>query len=365
MMYLPSLPSIVSSLNTTRELVQLSLPIFLLGLSVSTLFNGPISDAVGRRKPIFSGLLLCNIGTLICYFAPTISYLLIGRLLEGIGVGACIVVFRSIARDLLSKNELAKFFSQVGMFDICIIGVSLVLGGYIRQFTSWREVFLVIFIYTTCIWILAIFKLPETNLVRQKHHLMTILKNFKIVMSNRTFIGNAISVAGAFTGLTAYQVIGPFLLQQTIGLSPVQFGWLGVLVALIIFLSAFANNRYVKNFSYQQLLKVGVLFMFTGGLCMIILGVLGYVNAYAVMIPVLIFDFGFGLTFINGLVGALEVFPEMAGTAGAMLGFIQIAIASIFSAFFVVFTTSNQTPLGMIYLLISLVIYLNIRLAKI
>lgn len=366
MMYLPSLPSIVASLETTKRMVQLSLPIFLLGVSISHLFNGPLSDQIGRRRPILFGLFLCEVGTILCYFAPSILILLIGRLLEGIGVGACIVVFRSTARDLLAKNDLARFFSQVGMFDIFIIGASLLLGGYIKYHATWREVFLVIFIYTSIIWILAWIKLPETNrFIKKNIQLRSVLLNFYSVIKNPTFLGYALCVSGAFTGLTVYQVIGPFLLQETIGLSSIQFGWLGALIAFIIFISAFVNNRYVKRYGYRNMLISGVFFMMTGGILMLILAYIGFLNAYAVIIPVIIFDFGFGLTFINGVAGALEVFPESAGTAGAILGFIQICLASIVSAVIVIFPTTDQIPLGWMYLLIGAAVYINLRLSKI
>jgi len=108
----------------------------MLGFAISQLVYGPISDGVGRRKPLLWGLTLCMLGSLMCFSAQKINILIIGRLLQGIGAGACGALFRPILSDLFSGQKLAKYASISSLLSIWFLAVGPVLGGYILYYTN-------------------------------------------------------------------------------------------------------------------------------------------------------------------------------------------------------------------------------------
>lgn len=350
--YVPSLPAITKALASTPQMIQLTLSFFMLGFSLSHLVYGPISDRIGRRTPMLFGIGLSVIGSVVCFVAPNINTLLIGRVMQGAGVGACNSVGRSLTRDLVAGNHLAKIGSYMSMIMVFMTAAAPILGGYIQHYFDWRATFLFLSIYTLFIWIFLWKKLPETN----KHlnplatKLGVVIRNYWFVLSNKTFLGYALACSLAYAGVFAYITAAPFLLQTVVGLTPVQYGWLSFLIATSVFISNYFNSKYVMEFGIKKMMGFGIILLIVGGLSMLLFALLGYVNTFVIMLPVFIYCLGLGLTFSNGSAGAIHPFPKVAGSAAALFGCLQILGGALASAIMSKLEFNNQIPLGVVFL---------------
>jgi DHA1 family 2-module integral membrane pump EmrD-like MFS transporter len=354
-MYVPSLPYMAKELHSDNSLIQLTLSIYLFGFSLSHLIYGPISDRIGRRKPLLFGIGLGAIGSLICLCAFSVNFLLFGRLIQGVGLGACNSVGRSISRDLLTGAHIARLSSHVGMITTFIIAASPTLGGYIQHYFDWRANFLALFLLTAFAWILIFKKLPETNfkLNPSATQFKVAIKNYWFLLTNKTFVGYSLTCGLAYAGILAYITAAPFLFQSVLGLTAIEYGWLSFIIALSIFITSFINGRYVVSQGIQKMILFGMIIMLLGSISMLVLALEGIITFYSIMIPVAIFCMGGGLTFSNAFAGAIHPFPHMAGSAGAMYGCIQILCGSIASAIISASHDTNQIPLSVVLTCLS------------
>ncbi len=269
-LYLPSLPAISHAFEASHSTVQMTIAIFLFGLGISQLFYGPWSDAVGRRRPLLTGVSLTVVGGIVCCVAPNIHVLIIGRLLQGLGAGVCSSVGRSLLRDLVSGHYLSRLAGQMGMASSFMVAVAPTIGGYIQYYTSWRMSFVVVFVYAATVLMMLWYALPEThqNPDPSAIRFKGLVHNYGQLFRNPVFMGNAFCGAIAYSGIIAYITAAPFLLQSTLHISPVQFGWLALLNAIGIFSSGMINSHCVIRYGIPKMLFAGVSGMILGSAMM-------------------------------------------------------------------------------------------------
>ncbi|KTD62315.1 multidrug effflux MFS transporter [Legionella shakespearei] len=354
--YVPSLPAITQFFHSNESTLQLTLSFFMLGLSLSHIFYGPLSDRIGRKPPLMLGVGLSIIGSLCCYIAPSVNWLILGRFLQGFGIGCCNSVGRSLVRDLFSDRMLAKIGSYVGVVSIFIMAASPTLGGYIQEQAGWRANFLFLIVFGVLIWLMTLLVLPETN-----KHLNPDATKFKVMGSNyavllrsKVFLGYTLCACFACAGLVAYLTIAPFLFQNVLGLSPLEFGQLTFFIAGAICLSGIVNSQLVMHKGISFMVLTGVLLMISGGLLLFLLPFLGMSQVLAIMIPVSLFSMGAGFTFINAFAGAFHPFPHMAGTAGALYASMQDLSAALTSGVIAAWKGYGQSSLALILFIFGL-----------
>lgn len=327
--YLPSLPIIAESFAAPAHIIKLSIAFYILGLGISYLWYGPISDEVGRRKPILFGISTSIIGSALCYFSIHLSVFMLGRFIQGISLGACGALGRAAARDLTSGNHLAKFSSQIAMVSTFIMATSPLLGSYLHYFWGWRSIFLFLIFYTLFVWFFIFSRFNETFSPKpEKKKIHHILNDYKIILTNREFVTNIIISCCAYSCLISYYVTTPFIYLEHFQFTPIQFGWLTYLVAIAIFTSAFINSKLVMNYGLIHMIRSGtVLMVITIAIMLIYVNFIN-INVYHFTLLLILFTIGTGLVFANTYAGALEPFPNLAGTAGGLFGTLQIAAAS-------------------------------------
>lgn len=362
-MYTPSMPKMAGALNTSIASVQMTLAIYMFSFSLSHLFYGPLSDRIGRRLPMLAGIALTVIGGLLCLFASSISVLLLGRFIQGAGVGACSSVGRTMLRDILSGSQLAKLGSYMSMVMVFVTAAAPTLGGYIQHYFDWRINFLVLFIYSAFVLVFAIKVLPETNFELNPHatKIKMMFTNYLFILKNKTFIGYSLCACSAYAGVIAYLTTAPFLLQNEVGLTPVEFGWMAFIIAASVFTSAFINTRLVVTKGIQTMILTGNILMITSGTILLIFGMAGILTTLSFMLPVALFAMGAGFTFSNAFAGAFQPFPKMAGSVGALYGFSQTLAAGGMSAFMTLFHPSTQLPLALTFITLGAIALTSLK----
>ncbi|KTC90751.1 multidrug effflux MFS transporter [Fluoribacter dumoffii] len=354
--YVPSLPAITKIFNSNEASIQLTLSLFMLGLGISHVFYGPLSDKIGRKPPLMFGVGLSIAGSLCCFLAPSVPVLIIGRFIQGFGIGCCGSVGRSLVRDLFTDRVLSKIGSYVGIVSVFIMVASPVLGGYIQEQYGWRMNFLFLLVFGIAIWIFALFTLPETNkkLNPDATQFKVMLANYFTLLKSKVFLGYALCACLASAGLIGYLAISPFLFQDGLGLSPIEFGQLTIFIAGAICVSGIINSQLVMSKGVSYMVFIGIILMVSGGFTMLVLTLAGFQNVLSIMIPVSLFSMGVGFTFINAFAGAFHPFPHMAGTVGALYACMQDLSSALSSGIIAMGQWYGQFSLAIILLILGI-----------
>ncbi len=322
-MYLPSMPSMVADLETTKSLVQQTLTFFLVSFALSQLIYGPLSDRFGRRIVLLCGLFIFILGCVGAYFARSIEFLIVMRFVQGMGIGAANVLCRAILRDLYHGHDLAKKVTFLGILWVVSPVIAPVIGGYIEEFWGWRMNFALLALFVLLIWIWAFFFLPETKdrSHRQSMHPVAIGKNYLLLLKSRSFMGYVLADFFLYGVLSSFYVAGPFLLQRTLGLSPVIFGWTMLIISGGYLLGSACNIRLVHFFQQKNVIKIGVAWILMITLVMVIASMRGIFNLPVVAASLCLLFFGIAFIFTNCIGLSLSIFPQIAGSASAVWGF--------------------------------------------
>lgn len=362
-LYLPSLPSMAKSLSVDINWVQFTIAIYMVGFCISQLIYGPWSDAIGRRSPMLIGLFINFLGSLICWSSPNIYLLLLGRFIQGLGVGAGYSLARPMLRDLFEKETLAFYNSYLAISTVVILTIAPILGGYIQQYAGWRYNFLFLSIYGFLILYFFYLKTPETSKFHHQDNLKlnVILVNAKTLLKSPIFLRFSLCPLLAYAGILAWITEVPIVLQEKVGLTPVQFGWIYMFSGIGFAIGGFLNMKFVITLGIERMMNLGFLSQLIAGMLMLTFYLLGYINTTVIIIPILIFMMGSSLVFPNSSAGALTPFPKIAGTAGALFGFMQILGGAGASSLVALSHDQNQLPIAIAFIITALLSILIFR----
>lgn len=359
--YSPSLPAIAASLHTAITNVQFSMAIFMFGLAVSQLIYGPLSEGLGRKIPLIVGLSILFFGNLISLFAPTITMLIIGRLIQGCGAGACSALWRSIFRDTFEGDELAKYGSYFSIFVTFIVPAAPALGGYLQKYFNWRASFAFLAIYSLSTLLMVLISLKETSVHHHLERLKSkfIVESFKHILSSPVFMGYTLCTFLCYGAFFSWFTAGPVLLIHIVGISPIEFGWItlfggGIATAL----GGWVNGRLVTRLGAHRMLRTGFVIMLIAGISMLLCKFLFGINLFVVVAPMILFYFGVTFIWPAAFAGAFGPFGKMAGYAGALYGFIQISGAAVIGALVSYLPHQNQIPLSLVFISTSILAWL-------
>lgn len=354
--YVPSMPAITKAFGSTANEIQLTMSLYFLGAALAQLIYGPLSDRYGRRLMILIGFCICVIGSFSCVLSTSAIMLIASRFLQGIGAGACNCLFRAILRDTFSGAKLAQIGSYIGIVYLIVFALAPVIGGYAESFGGWRESFLIAAVIIT-LSTLAVWRyLPETNrhLDPDAIKISNLTRNYWTLMTHSKFIGYTLISSVALSAFVCYYAAAPFLLQNIVGLSPIQFGWLSVFIAIGTIISQTINGRFVMKYGIRAMMLFGIILMTLGSIVMFIFALAHIINAWVIIIPVVIVSLAAGFVFSNAMAGAFEAFGHMAGIAGAMYGFLQM-LGSVFTSILLAqIHEKTQMPLSLIFVSLAI-----------
>ncbi|HYS29694.1 MAG TPA: Bcr/CflA family multidrug efflux MFS transporter [Candidatus Limnocylindria bacterium] len=329
-MYLPALPAIGRDLAASESLIQLTLTACLIGLAIGQVVAGPISDALGRRRPLLIGVAGYVLASLLCAVAPTAPILVALRLLQGLAGAAGIVIARAIVRDLYTGSAAARYFSRlILIFGIAPI-LAPVLGAQIMRFTSWHGIFLALAVVTALLWLGAARALPETLPVerRRSGSLGDTVQTFRRLAADTRFLGYAVSGGLGFGAMFAYIAGSPFVLQGIYHVSPQTFSLIFGLNAVGFVITSQINGSLVGRIPPARLLTVGVTVTGVAGLALLAVILIGGLGLAAVLPPLFVLVSSIGFVVPNAVALALSRHPEAAGTGSALVGVIQSGIGA-------------------------------------
>ncbi len=327
-MYLPSLPSMQVFFNTSVSMVQMGLTSSMLGLAFGQLIFGPLSDKLGRRRPLIVSMLLFVLATLLCIFAPTIEIFVALRFLQGIAASGGIVISRSIATDKFKTKNLTKALAIIGAINGIAPIAAPVLGGMMLKALGWQGIFeILLVIGLVLLGCCFYFQESLSTQRRSSARLSQIFANFKKVLKNKKYLYFTLEQSFALAILFAYIASSPFIIQNHYGFSAFAFSlFFGANAICIGVGAAFA----AKMSSAQKAIRGSVLGI---NLC-----AWGLMIALPLDTSIVIFEglllvlcFMLGMSFTVATATAMDAARAQAGTASALLGALGFLFGSIVS----------------------------------
>lgn len=348
-MYLPSLPALAEELGAGVSLAQLSLTFCLLGLALGQLLAGPLSDVRGRRGPLLLGVGVYMVSSLLCAFSPNIWVFVGLRFIQGLAGAAGIVLSRAVVRDMYTGSELTRFFAMLMLVNGAAPILAPILGGQLLQWTSWRGVFLVLFVIGIVMLAAVWFGLPE-SLTRERRSTGGIRNTrsaFRSLAGDRQFVGLALSQGFIYAGMFAYISGSPFVLQDLYKVSAQQFSLIFAVNGLGIIAASQITGRLVGRVNERRLFAYSLGQALTGGILLLaaILSDAGLV----LMLPALFLVVSsVGIAATAGTSMAMQKYGHAAGSASALLGLISYIIGGIVSPLAGLGGSGTALPMGLL-----------------
>ncbi|GAB2650590.1 multidrug effflux MFS transporter [Saccharopolyspora gloriosae] len=349
-MYLPALPQLTTELGATESQAQLTLTAVLLGLALGQLVAGPISDSVGRRRPLLVGLAVYIVASVLCALSGSIYALAGLRLLQGAGAAAGMVIARAAVRDLYSGVEAARFFSSLMLVTGLAPILAPVAGGQILAHTTWRGVFVVLTAFGTLLLLVAAFLLPETKPKqwRQPANLGSTFRTFGSLLAAPSFLGNALTGGLGMAAMFAYISGSSFVLQNIYAMSPQTYSIAFGANAIGLVLAGQVNARLVGRVASEAQLLVGALLTSSvAGAVLLSAAVLDLplpflLGALFVMVSAL------GFVMPNTTMLALADNREVSGSASALLGVCQFIVGALAAPLVGLGGTGSAVPMALV-----------------
>ena len=347
-MYLPALPTIGADLGASTAAVQMSLLIFFLATASGQIVVGPISDMVGRKKPLYFGLALFMAGGVGAALAPNAEWLIGFRFVQGLGACAGMVVPRAVVRDLHTGVEAARLMSLL----MLVFSVSPILaplaGSFIIEAFGWRGVFWAVTAAALIAGLLLATSLGETRPPEQRagSSLRSALAGYRLLLGDRNFLGLAAIGGFAISSFFVYLSNSSFVLIDHYGLSPKAYSVFFSINAVSFFATAQATGLLARRFGLKRVVRVAVSGYAATMLLLLALTVAGAGQLW-VLAALLFVGYGFvGLVIPSTSVLAMDDHGPIAGTASALLGTLQLAIGAVAMA--VAGQFFDGTPLPMV-----------------
>jgi DHA1 family bicyclomycin/chloramphenicol resistance-like MFS transporter len=330
-MLIPSLPALVADFGIPVSGGQMLLSAFVISFAVSQLFYGPLSDRFGRRPVLLAGGAIFTVGSAASAFAPTIDLLMAGRVMQGIGCCAAPVLGRAIVRDVWGAEGTARMLGYTTAAAALAIFSGPVVAGVIQQHFGWRANFGALALYGGILLVMSAVLLDESNLHRNPHatSLRTLWANLRLLLGNRRFMGYTLCAGCSYGAIMAYLSVSPFILINLLGVSAQEFGMLFSASILGYIIATLMTARLSHRASPYRLMATGTAIMALAATLMAVLALAGVRSVAAIVAPWFIFLFGTGLNNPPVMAGAVGPFPTMAGTASAVLGFLQLSMGAV------------------------------------
>jgi MFS transporter, DHA1 family, multidrug resistance protein len=351
--YLPSLPALVTAFDTDVATVQLTLSVFLVGFAVAQLAYGPVSDRIGRRPAILAGVTIFTAASIACALATSIEMLILCRFLQALGACCGPVLGRAVVRDLYGPERSARILAYMSMSMALAPAIGPIIGGVLQQEFGWQATFWLLVGFGVLMLASVLGLLGESN--RHRDPLATsptrLVRNYASLLRHRRYLGYVAIVACSYSAIFTFISGSSFVLSGMLGLSPPVYGACFGIVCVGYICGTFGSGRLTLRLGIDRMIAAGTLVMLAGAAAMAALAAAGVLTVWAVVGPFFVVMIGVGLTLPNAIAGAIAPFPAMAGTASALMGFLQMTLAALVGIAIGHATGSDGLPMAVAVLL--------------
>jgi DHA1 family bicyclomycin/chloramphenicol resistance-like MFS transporter len=328
-LYLPALPALTEGFGAPIAHAQLTLTALLLAFGISQLFWGPLSDRFGRRPILLWGLAAYTLSGIAAAFAPSMLLLIIFRTVQGAAMGAAVMCARAIVRDLYTPETGARVMSK-GLTGLGVIAcMSAPLGGLLSGLFNWHVAMLVLAVFGAASLALIALRFEET--VPRKNPQATrplaLLSTWKVIFRNPTFLAFSSLSAASYGCLFTFLASSSFVFIKVLGYTTTQYGMVMFSMSFVYIFGTIMCRRLLPRFGVRRSVAIAACLTLAGGTLMGVLALAGIHNGWAIMGPFYLIMLGHGVHQPCSQSGAVGPFPQAAGAASALNGFLMMLVA--------------------------------------
>lgn len=328
-LYLPGLPALSAEFGGAVGRAQLTLSALILAFGLGQLLMGPMSDRFGRRPVLLGGLALHVLGSVGSAHAMSMELLIAGRVLQGVGLAAAVVCGRAMVRDLYEplRGTLVMSRGQSGL-GLLALGSPL-LGGVLAGTLGWRWALAATGVVAATALALVVWRLPETLQQRNPSALSParMAGTWGRMLRHPTFLAWSLLMMFTYGGLYTFLASSAFVYIEVLGTSKQAYGLFVASASASYLAGTFACRRWIARHGIAHAVRRAAAFSLAGGVGMAALSLAGVTSPWALCLPQLIFNFGHGIHQPCGQAGVVGPFPQSAGAASALSGFMSAAVA--------------------------------------
>ena len=331
---IPTLESFAQLYQAPYSTVQFIISAYLLGLASSMPLVGFLSDKIGRRPVLISGLILFVIASIFCSTTDSLNSLIFWRVIQGIGASVCSVMARAMIRDVSNASETARSLSRV----TAIMGISPmiapVIGGIGYQIFGNPNG---IFIITAAIGILVLtailLLLPETRnaALVESTSKEPWSDKYRYLLGSKVFVGSSLIYAFTTGAFFAILAVASTVFYNDLGIDSAGFGFIWSCLTILYTVSAFMAGTLSSKYGLMKVLLFGVLLNVIAGLLFYSLVKVFDVTLISVIVPLVIMFFAHGYIVPMSLAQAVSARPEIAGSSSGLSSALGLVIGGMFS----------------------------------
>lgn len=343
--YLPALPQISQAFHVEHALAQDTITWFLFAMGVGQLFAGPLADKYGRRTVALGGITIYILSALLAWSAQSIEWMLMARLLQGLGACATSVAAFATVRDLFGPQKSGKMISYLNGAICFIPALAPIMGSWLTQQFGWRANFSFMAGFALIVGSAIALRMQESNPNTGSRPAVFKLSRYVAVLREPTFLFHATLCLLAMAVILAYVTSAPVILMERLQLSMNEFTfWFGV-NAVVNIIACMTAPKVMDKLGTRISLVIGIVTLMIAGCLMMILQ--HQSTALAFMLPVFLSSIGFAWI-LGGAAGkALAPFGDKAGTAAALLGLFQMSGSGLLVGTLQRFISEPQPLIGL------------------
>jgi DHA1 family bicyclomycin/chloramphenicol resistance-like MFS transporter len=359
---LPALPIIRSTYTVSSEVAQLTLSLSMLAIAIGTLFFGPMSDKYGRRPIMLLGLSITIAGSIACWLANSIEWLIVGRFIQAFGGAVGLVLARAIVRDVYGADEAARVIATLVMVMVVLPMLSPALGGELIARFGFHSVFVVTAFMCVLILVFLSYQLPETleEPVAFEGVRAMMLTYFSLFKS-RIFCGYAFCVTFVSVVFFSFISAAPEIMVSILKRPATEYGYYFIIIPAGFMTGNYVARHFNRSLGLDRLITIGAGIGVTGICLALLLQLLGFSQPLALFLPIALATFGNGITLPNAQAAAINEFPKLAGSASGLTGFLQMAFSAVAAQFVAVIYNGTVYPLLLLMLSASVASLLFFR----
>ena len=327
----PGFPAVQREFTVDAVATQQIVSVYLFTFAVMSLLHGPLSYALGRRPVIVGGLAMFTVTSVLCALAPSMTWLLVGRALQGVFAGGGMIVGRTVVRDVFSGHPAQRAMSQMSMIFGVAPALAPIVGGWLLGWSSWRSIFWFLAIFAVVVLAAVMLLLPETHPPTRRTPLSTralvsaVTDSSKDPSVRRLLLVSSFNFAALFTYISA----APAFIVDHLHLGPGDFGWLFVPVVTMMIVGSWLTGRLAGRISGPRFLTLGFGVAVLGGVVQLALDVVGLRTLPWVLVGPVTTGLGIALVFPIVTLVLLEVRPRHRGTLSSMQSFSNTMLNAI------------------------------------
>ena len=328
-LYLPALPTLMLALKTHVAAAQLTLSVLIICFGLAQLACGPLADKHGRKPVLLWGMAAYTVASVLSALAPNIEWLVACRALQGAAMAAAVTCARSMVRDLFAPQEGARVMSRALSGLGVIAAASPLIGGGLVQAFNWHAALSVLALYGAATLACIAWQLDETvpQLNTNATRWQPLLRNWRSVLGHPTFRAWTALISFSYGGLFLFLAGSSFVYIDVLGLSRVGYGMAVASNSLAYITGTWLCRRWLVRHGVKRTVWLGGFMSLSGGLGMATCSLLAPHSLWALLLPQWLFALGHGIHQPCGQACAVGPFPEKAGTAASLSGFISMLVA--------------------------------------